>query len=120
MIAVTREDASLILHTPYELRDAVRDLPGRRWLGKQGRKVWALPATQEVAGALYDGLLRDREAQIDPPTLELIVAALDARKATAFKDAEDLPEIPGLRGESWEHQKQATWWAIVRLGGQAP
>lgn len=89
---VTKNGRRFVIHTDFALRDAVKRINGRKWDDK--RKFWSCPATQGCAGDIYDHLVRDHGAQVDPEVLGYMVSALDARDATVYKDAEDLPEIP--------------------------
>ena len=111
---VTREKNRLVLETDFELKNRVKELPGRLW--DEDRKRWHVPATQETVLAIREKL---GDVRCDRATLELFAAAAEAEEARNFRFAEDLPPIPGLpphpmnpEGGGWNHQRQAYWFAL--------
>lgn len=143
-LAITREGDRLLLRTSREIsREAfdallwrIKEVNGRQWDRK--RRVWWAPATQEIAAEIYDKIVSELGARMDPASLELLGTALEARDTVGLKDASELPEIP-IRTcscaegphdpfdtgkchrcehpiRSWLHQRQAFHFARAREG----
>jgi SNF2 family DNA or RNA helicase len=110
---VTREGDRLVLDTPFELKDQVKRLPGRRW--DKRRRRWHVPATQETVLQVRDRL---GDVQCDRATLELLARSANAVDARSLRFAEELPPIPGVEpnplnpeGGGWLHQRRGYWFA---------
>lgn len=115
---VTREGSRLVLATPFDLKDEVKKLGGRRWDKK--RRRWHVPATQESALAVRSHL---GDVRCDLDSLELFSRAAEADEARALRFAEELPPIPGVppselnpEGGGWLWQRQAYWSALPQEG----
>lgn len=87
----------------FDHRLALKALPGARWAPIT--KTWHIPASPAAADALYRGFVA-KGLTLTPDVFTLVQQADAQRAAVAFKDAEDLPEIPG-KTPAWLHQKQA-------------
>ena len=110
---VTREGGRLVLETPFELKDQVKQIPGRRWDKK--RRRWHVAATQESASQVR---LHLGDVQCDPDALELFARAAAAEEARPLRFADELPPIPGVEpselnpeGGGWLWQRRGFWWA---------
>ena len=89
----------IVSGTPFSSKDKLKAIPGARW--DPERKAWTYPESVAVAQALAWVIG-------DQPGLHPYTDALRAAdEAQALRDAADLPEIPGLSGSSWTHQRQA-------------
>ena len=108
MIAVTVTGDRIAVQAPFAYTAKLRTIPGARW--NPDAKAWTFPASPAVAQALAWVIG-------DQPGLHPFTDALRAAdEAQALRDAVDLPEIPGLAGTSWPHQRQAYAFAS-RLDG---
>jgi hypothetical protein len=114
--------ARLVLWTPFEMKDAVKRIPGARFteeahtLGGKP-KAWHVPASPEAAREIV-GLIEGVSAQVDRPTLELMARGLDALDAQRYKDPKvwgELPQFPS-RNPSWGHQLAAYYGNEHRMG----
>lgn len=115
---VTREGARLVLETPFEMKDAVKGLPTRRWDKK--RKRWHVAATQETAAAVRGAL---GDLQCDRGALEKFAQAARGEAARPLRFADDLPPIPGVEpnplnpeGGGWIQQRRGYWFALEQEG----
>lgn len=115
---VTREGGRLVLETPFELKDAVKRLPTRRWDKK--RRRWHVAATQETAAEVRRGL---GDMHCDQGALELFAQAVRADEARPLRFADDLPPIPGVEpnplnpeGGGWIQQRRGYWFALEQEG----
>ena len=124
IVTVWREADRLLIASPYELKDAVKAVPGRLW--DKTAKMWHVPATAAGAGALAEKL-RDPDVGGDPAvrlncdaqTVELMAKAERREAVMDIKDREELPPIPGVppselnpEGGGWLHQRQAYWFGL--------
>lgn len=113
LTTVTLEGGRLVLDTPFELKDEVKRIPGRRW--DKRRRRWHLAATQEGALQVRAHL---GDVQCDQAALELFARAARAEEVRSLRFAEELPPIPGVdpsplnpEGGGWIWQRRAFWWA---------
>lgn len=111
---VTREGDRLVLATPFEFKEAIKGLPGRRWDKRRSR--WHVPATQASALGVRDAL---GDLQLDVGALELMARAARAVDARPLRFSKDLPPIPGVEpsdlnpeGGGWWWQRQGYWFAL--------
>ena len=105
----------LVLLTPFGLKDAVKQIPGRRW--HDSEKFWSIPATPAAAERMREEL-GDVTFNCDDATLTLLKRAEGAEEVRKVKNLEDLPPIPGVppselnpEGGGWLHQRQAFHFA---------
>lgn len=113
-VEVSVDGGRIIVRAPYAYTHMLRAIPGARW--DPGVRAWTYPESSAVAHAVARVLAGD-------PTMtggrkwESLLAQADAeQQAGAARDADDLPEIPGLAGTSWLHQRQAYHFAAGRVG----
>jgi uncharacterized protein DUF5710 len=111
---VTLEAGRLVLDTPFELKDAVKEIPGRRW--DKRRRRWHVAATQEGARQVR---LRLGDVHCDRAALELFAREAEAAAARPLRFADELDPIPGVaanplnpEGGGWLHQRRGYWWAL--------
>ncbi len=110
-IAVTTEGGRIVVRSPYSYAVRLKAIPGSRW--DADARAWTFPVSAAVAQALAWVIGNQ-------PGLSPYVAQIRAAdEAQALRDADDLPEIPGLAGTSWRHQRQA-YWFCQRLFGVEP
>lgn len=99
---------------PYTMTVALKAIPGARF--DSANRAWVYPASPHVAQALARVLAADPSMTSGRKWDALVDAAAAEQQANGAKDAADLPEIPGLAGESWEHQRRAYAFANGRTG----
>jgi hypothetical protein len=93
----------------YPWHEAIKDLAGVQWLGRQ-TKAWVLPATPGNAAQLLT-ILADAGASVSPRVMALAVEAAgrEERWAAAADESTPLPDLPWrqwLTTEPWDHQKR--------------
>lgn len=100
-------DDRIHIEASMDHRLALKALPGARWAPRS--KTWHIPASPAAADTMYRQF-RPRGLMVTPPVFELIQQAEAQRAAVQFKDAHDLPDIPG-KTPAWSHQKQGFHFA---------
>lgn len=109
-VTARRDGDRLLVFSPFRLKDAIKELPGRRW--DKARKCWTLPATPAGAASA------DRVARMsgctfdwDEGTAALLDAHARQRAAAAYKSAADgtlaAPPFPDGAAAHRHHQLQA-------------
>lgn len=97
MISIDADKGKFLVVCPYQLSHMIRDVPGRRWSGKDRR--WVVPGSRK-AGEM---LAQIKDAEITPSAFELMAAT---SKPVV------VPEIPfpasyRFKTEPMPHQRQA-------------
>lgn len=112
--------ARVYLQCPFVYKAVCQAVPGGRW--EPESKRWHWPADSIAAAALLDAF--------GPKVAKLPGA--DGLRSLAGRDGAfgvfnpdeipdgDLPEIPGLKGESWQHQKAGYQFAMRHAGALLP
>lgn len=106
--SVTVERGRIIVRAPYEYKERLKVIPGARW--DADARAWTYPESAAVAQAL--AWVIGEQPGLNP----YLARAAAIEQAATLKDADDLPEIPGLKGESWLHQRQAYWFCMGMFG----
>lgn len=108
---LTVEDGRVVVRSPYQLKDVCRSVPGGRWNPRATpRGAWTYPESPRAALELRDAFAPYPTAT-DDAFLTLVASAEHQAAARAHKTATDLPPVPGEVMPSWEHQRQAFWFA---------
>lgn len=99
----------LVAANVYPWKDAVRDLPGA-YFAKTDRKMWAMPASPELAARLLT-ILTGSGARVSPRVLALVEehGGRAARRAAAADESAPVPVLPWdrwLKTDPWRHQKR--------------
>jgi hypothetical protein len=94
----------------WDHRAALKRVTGGRWSPRASLGGgWTYPATPRTASDLHESLA-GIPTDYDEGFLDLLAKADAQRAAAVFKDADDLPPIPGEVMTSWNHQRQAFWF----------
>lgn len=109
-IVITTEGGRIVVRSPYSYAARLKAIPGARWDADE--RAWTYPESAAVAQAL--AWVIGEQPGLNP----YLARAAAIEQAATLKDANDLPEIPGLKGESWLHQRQAYWFCMGLFGYQ--
>jgi SNF2 family DNA or RNA helicase len=105
----------IYLRSPFLLKPVCQSVVGGRW--DAASKRWYWPNDPLIAGELLDAFGPRLSSLPEAGALRAINAPLcqtnDAGTAAA---PGDLPEIPGLTGASWQHQRAGYAFCQVRRG----
>lgn len=108
---VVVDGGRIAVRAPFRFKDDLKAIPGARW--DAARKMWTYPESPAVGRALAAVL----GANVPDGVLGALLGQArreDAAAAALKNDGRDLPEIPGLAGTSWPHQRAGYWWAKDR------
>lgn len=99
------------LQAHYDLKERCKEVPSYRWNPKG--KVWTYPETPAVALAIKEAF-SDVTLEADDAFTALLARGNEQRAAAIYRDADDLPQPPGLSTTAWRHQRQAYWFAAAQ------
>ena len=102
-------DGRIEVRAPFALRDALKAAGG--WWDPD-RKAWTFEATARAAFLIRSTVAK---LQTTPAFDEWISVAEFARAYLDDRYTREAPEIPGLVGESWAHQRRAFWFVMSQL-----
>jgi SNF2 family DNA or RNA helicase len=87
----------------------INKVKGARW--KPNLKAYEFPASPMIAESIAELLSREGGAHGDRGFYDLLERHEEIKRAQAAKTADDLPKIPIVVTEPWDHQLQAFWFA---------
>ena len=111
MIQATQSQGRIWIRSEFELKDAIKALPGATW-GKAERR-WHIPATPNAAGALRALAHVSGGVEADEGVRSLFDMHATATQAQEFKTCviELVPTV-ATKTEQWDHQKRGTAFAL--------
>jgi SNF2 family DNA or RNA helicase len=109
---ITVEDDKIVVRSSYRHKDRCKIIPNARPKFRgEAFEYWWYPATPAQALEVSRAFASVTGVRFDEKFIELWERGREMQAAQGIKSAEDLPEIPGVRNPSWNHQKQAYYFA---------
>lgn len=101
------------LSVPFSMKELVKELPGRRWLAV--KKQWQVPASPSVAISIQNKFSKCR-IEGDDGYKKMLEKGAGIEAAAAYKEADDLPDVPCSNTVAWAHQRRCFWFSREMVG----